>query len=288
MKKILIAIIIVAASYLNLFGQGAMFQSNKDFGLTWIILGDDERYPDTGLDQERIRVRYACELAFEDTSREPLRAKYVLQLGSRMSKFYQEIQHQADSLLDIGLNFRERYQLYGTGNFVYVQDCFYLEYASGKLTFTGRLVSEDFKYEEKVPTIEWQLKDSVRTVCGYACRQATGCFRGREYIAWFTDEIPVSAGPWKLTGLPGVILEAYDTEGVVNFRAEGVHLSSGMIRRRDYPYFKVSRAQYANLQIQFLDAPGQFSSMHTSRSGGKVIVNGKERPLPHPVQLELD
>lgn len=288
MKKILVVIIIVTASCLNLFGQGAMFQSNKDFGFTWAIFGDDERYPDTELDQEGIRIRYACEHAFEDASREPLRAKYVLQLGSHMSKFYQEIQHQADSLLDTGLTFKERYLLYGTGNFMYVQDCFYLEYATRKLTFAGRLVSEDFMYEEILPNIEWHLKDSVRTVCGYACRQATGCFRGREYIAWFTDEIPASAGPWKLTGLPGVILEAYDTDGVVNFRADSVHLSSGIIRRRDYPYVKVSRAQYARLQDQFIDAPGQFSSIHASRFGGKVIAGGKEKPLHRPVQIELD
>jgi hypothetical protein len=37
-------------------------------------------------------------------------------------------------------------------------------------------------------------------------------FKGREYIVWYAPSIAYAEGPWKLGGLPGLILEAYDKE----------------------------------------------------------------------------
>ena len=55
-------------------------------------------------------------------------------------------------------------------------------------------------------------RDTVR-------RLATSDFRGRHWTAWFATDIPVSDGPWKLGGLPGLILEAYDKGHQYTFTA---------------------------------------------------------------------
>jgi len=49
------------------------------------------------------------------------------------------------------------------------------------------------------------------------CQKAEGDFRGRHYIAWFSNKILIPDGPWKLCGLPGLILEAYDEKKTVYF-----------------------------------------------------------------------
>ena len=48
-------------------------------------------------------------------------------------------------------------------------------------------------------------------------------FRGRLYTAWYYPDIPLPIGPWKLQGLPGIILEAYDAEAFFHavFQAVG-------------------------------------------------------------------
>ena len=62
-------------------------------------------------------------------------------------------------------------------------------------------------------TINWDIKKKKKKIRGYTCYKAVGNYRGRTYTVWFTYEIKVPYGPWKLFGLPGLILEANDQEG---------------------------------------------------------------------------
>jgi GLPGLI family protein len=69
-----------------------------------------------------------------------------------------------------------------------------------------------FYVAEKKPKIDWKLSNETKKIGSYTVNKAIGKFRGRTYTAWYTQEIPLPYGPWKLQGLPGLILEAYDTD----------------------------------------------------------------------------
>lgn len=71
--------------------------------------------------------------------------------------------------------------------------------------------------KEKKPTIVWDIKSETKKIGNYDCIKAIAEFRGRNYTAWFTTDIPLPYGPWKLQGLPGLILEVYDTNKEVFF-----------------------------------------------------------------------
>lgn len=79
--------------------------------------------------------------------------------------------------------------------------------------------------KEKIPVMKWMQQDSVKMVCGYRCRKATTSFRGRTYVAWYTPDLPFQEGPWKLCGLPGLILEAYDEDRHYFYSASEIVLS---------------------------------------------------------------
>ncbi len=72
--------------------------------------------------------------------------------------------------------------------------------------------------------IEWSIKEETKILKGMKLQRAEGDFRGRHYIAWFNPQIPISDGPWKLRGLPGLILEAYDEKKHVRFELISVSL----------------------------------------------------------------
>lgn len=71
--------------------------------------------------------------------------------------------------------------------------------------------------KEKKPEIDWEITNETKKIGDFTVQKATTTFRGRSYEAWFTSEIPVKIGPWKLNGLPGLIMEAYDLDGIVHF-----------------------------------------------------------------------
>ena len=93
--------------------------------------------------------------------------------------------------------------------------------AEGKLTFTTYHV-DWFKYSEPIPALQWKIEGKDSVIAGYHCQAATASLRGRRWRAWFTLDIPVSDGPWKLCGLPGLILRATDEQGYFDFDCTGV------------------------------------------------------------------
>lgn len=75
---------------------------------------------------------------------------------------------------------------------------------------------------EKQVSQEWIIDVDTCRILDYVCFKATTKFRGREYVAYFTPDIPINEGPWKLYGLPGLILQAKTTDGLFSFHAIGI------------------------------------------------------------------
>ena len=81
-------------------------------------------------------------------------------------------------------------------------------YPNGQTTVRDWIFPHEFEGSEPTPVIVWTLTDDTLTVGGYYCQTATCNFRGVAWTVCYTEEIPSSAGPWRLRGLPGLIVEA--------------------------------------------------------------------------------
>lgn len=81
---------------------------------------------------------------------------------------------------------------------------------------------ERYNYNEPLNGIGWEMKDSTEMILGFDCQIAECDYHGRHWTVWFTPEVPIPEGPWKLNGLPGLILKAKDNSGQYEFTAAGI------------------------------------------------------------------
>lgn len=81
-------------------------------------------------------------------------------------------------------------------------------------------------YTEPLAEMQWEVGDSTKNILGYDCIMAHANYHGRQWTVWFTPEIPLSEGPWKLCGLPGLILEASESSGQHSFMVTGIETSN--------------------------------------------------------------
>ncbi len=81
--------------------------------------------------------------------------------------------------------------------------------------------NRNYLIDDSMPGINWNISTETKNISELNCQKATATFKGRNYTAWFAAQLPYNDGPWKLCGLPGLIVEAYDDQQQVVFKFAG-------------------------------------------------------------------
>lgn len=155
---------------------------------------------------------------------------------------------------------------------------FYILLPKQEKTIELESISSSFDaYYREIPyeTQKWEILDETRVIGGYLCQKAITFFKGRDYIVWFTTEIPFPFGPWKLHGLPGLILSAQDALNEVKFEYAGFDLFEPKDTFLIEVPFYVKKASIEEVQKQkhaFLNDQGNYFQILNS-SGKMAIAN---------------
>ena len=166
----------------------------------------------------------------------------------------------------------------------------YKNYPTDRLTHTEKICQDWFRYEEDMPTLDWELTDSVTNVLGYECQSARCKFRGREWTVLYTEDIPLTDGPWKLHGLPGLIMKASDENGHYTFECIGIKSDSDRpITIYKVPFNKTDRKGYYDVKHRYEVNPYAYFEATT---GGHITVTDMEGnpslDAYDPIELSYD
>jgi len=89
-------------------------------------------------------------------------------------------------------------------------------YNTFEIEIFERILMKNYKYKYQ-SNFNWKIQPDSAVIKGYRCHKALGFFGGRLYEAWFTREIPIQDGPYVFCGLPGLIVEIYDSKKHYHF-----------------------------------------------------------------------
>ena len=111
------------------------------------------------------------------------------------------------------------------------------------------------QYAEALPLFNWEITEEQKAIGQHQCQKAVCAFGGRTYEAWFAPDIPISDGPWKFWGLPGLIVKVYDTQHHYEFRFLGMRPCTSNIEMPENDCAKSTKAECYRTIQKALDDP---------------------------------
>ncbi|MGV4415161.1 GLPGLI family protein [Chryseobacterium sp. T1] len=153
------------------------------------------------------------------------------------------------------------------------------------LTIQDR-VRDTYQYKEEQPVFNWKLEQDIKVILGYTCHKASTVFRGRKYVAWYANDLPINNGPYLFNGLPGLILEIEDTKDNYHFTAIALDKKAlDIYLNNDAKIFNVTRDKLRTVQKSYYDNPGFFMGKAYDAEGNAMNVKLKSIPY-NPIELE--
>lgn len=175
-----------------------------------------------------------------------------------LANHHKKMISEDSSSSDIGMIFSDKrktrlsYKIIKKKNQLMVFDKMYIDY---------------YNYEEIV-NFRWKITNETKIINSYLCQKAITTFSGRNYIAWFTKEIPIQEGPYKFNGLPGLIVKIHDVKNQYVFTL------------LSFNEFKKDIVLYENIGLVLLNNSVQKVS---KKEYYKAITNFKENPVAYMI-----
>ena len=195
----------------------------------FVFMGIECCYAQKKIDEAYLKCQYDYTYVVDTLSGKTAKDWLVLQIGKNMSKSYSYYSMQVDSIFaspdrDVILRQQINAAIGSKTEWPHkrMKAYVYKNYPQGKMTVTDGLLMQDYIYEDTLYAQNWVIQDSSKLILGHECQKAVCQYRGHCWTAWFAMDIPITDGPWKLCGLPGLIMEATSEDNSHAFKLLGM------------------------------------------------------------------
>lgn len=138
-----------------------------------------------------------------------------------------------------------------------------------------------FMFKEEMGQ-DWELAgDSIYQILGHPCRKATARYHGRTWTAFYATDIPIADGPWKLCGLPGLILYARDADKNYIFKCMALkpHVGEPITINKENT-ITVTPQRLEKILLEYHSNP---IAALKARAGGDIVLrDAKGRQISQP------
>ncbi|WP_344831466.1 GLPGLI family protein [Chryseobacterium ginsenosidimutans] len=229
------------------------------------------------LNSQTHRFIYELQLKMDSTETDYQKFNMILDINSKDVKFYGRNLFIADSInkkfgntdnkhVDMtGQIVKRKINTFDNENFTNIKFGYY-----------------SYKTHDK---IIWNISKETKDIQHYTLQKATARFGGRDWIAWFNKDIPFNEGPFKFSGLPGLIFEIYDTKKnfiynlIKSQELPNVYPTDDFLESNfGNKAIPITEKQKQKLSLEFYNDPFSFERTNFNKANNNlnININGKE------------
>ena len=246
------------------------------------------------------RVIYEYKFRPDSTKTDSLKTEWMyLDISKNGSKYYSKSAFESDSIVKESISRQMASGMRSIsvskrqgGEITYEVEKTYPAFKTSLITDIG---NDTYKVTEDRKII-WKILPDKKQIAGYMTQKAQTEFAGRKWDAWFTTEVPIQDGPYKFSGLPGLIVEISDDTGGHKLELKGLKKIADKpveelnTQGRDIPILRkkpidVSRAQYVKQLKQYQNDPVQGMRELLSRPNSTVKINISGKEISDPAEI---
>lgn len=134
------------------------------------------------------------------------------------------------------------------------QEKYYKDFKNN-FQISNHLIGMKCQYvNDKIDLFDWNILNEKDTlIANYKCKKATTRFRGRDYIAYYANEIANQGGPWKFDGLPGFILRVKSKDGYLLIEPTEIKLNKNDKKVISNPFANRKTILFSEVVVKFLE-----------------------------------
>ncbi|NLF41449.1 MAG: GLPGLI family protein [Bacteroidales bacterium] len=250
-------------------------------------------------DEEKVvyEVRYELKYQPDSTDNKTIKTEdMLLFIGKEKSMFLSYIKYYGDSVFKSyeGLEprIRNKKTIENRKGSTAFKFYIYKDYNQKMINNYHLIFGDMYNFDENIQDFKWEIFNEFEDYHGYNCQKASTYYGGRQWEVWFTKEIPISDGPYKFSGLPGLILKAKDTRNHYVF--ELVHVKNAedykTIYLGNYCLLHVNRCQYLQALKHHQDNLAATITAGTVNADPQKIqeIVEREKRKNNPIELKCD
>jgi len=158
----------------------------------------------------------------------------------------------------------------------------------GQISNYERIMPNNYLVKEPLGEIDWILHNETDSLGEYTIRKATCDYGGRSWVAWYTPEIPISDGPYKFHGLPGLILNISDTRNHYVFTFESINepnspLYVDLVKKE---YIEVSKQEFMQAEDNWRENTGSFVRQAGVSKENQQKAVARSKVWNNPLELD--
>lgn len=190
---------------------------------------------------QNFRLDYQLTYKEDSLGSETTNKNMLLLVQGSKSKFLTEKQYAVDSLRSAG----SKEAAIGDNSFLVIND-------KENLSFKYYFFIQDVYKIKELGKLNWELKPETKKISTYLCRKAILKYKGRTWEAWYTEDLPIQAGPYIFRNLPGLIVYMEDSTGSYKFSLYSIKKRSDTLDFENM-YKEAINIPQKQLQKVFLD-----------------------------------